>query len=65
MSNSDSLPVKTGYLTSYWDSQLVLLLRYGFPLDFDYNSPLESVEENHSSANQYKKYVQSYLDEEK
>ena len=53
------------YLTSYWDSQLVLLLRYGFPLDFDHKSPLESVEENHSSANQYKKYVQAYLNEEK
>ena len=43
------------YLTNYWDSQLVLLLRYGFPFDIDHNSPLESVEENHSSANQYKK----------
>ena len=53
------------YLTNYWDSQLVLLLRYGFPLDFDHNSPLESVEENHSSANQYKKDLQAYLNEEK
>ena len=53
------------YLTNYWDSQLLLLLRYGFPLDFDHNSPLESVEENHSSANQYKKDVQAYLNKEK
>ena len=41
------------------------ILRYGFPLDFDYNSPLESVIENHSSATQYKKDVQAYLNEEK
>ena len=53
------------YLTNYWDSQLVLLLRYGFPLDFDYNSPLNSVENNHSSVNQYCQDVQAYLDEEK
>ena len=48
-----------------WDSQLILLLRYGFPLDFDYYSPLESVDENHSSATQYNKNDQSYLHEEK
>ena len=33
------------YLHNYWDSQLVLLLRYGFPLDFDYASPLQSVQQ--------------------
>ena len=53
------------YLTNYWDSQLVLLLRYGFPLDFNYSTPLNSVESNHSSANQYWQDVQAYLDEEK
>ena len=47
------------YLTNYWDSQLVLLLRYGFPLDFDYTSPLQSVQENHSSATEYTKDVQA------
>ena len=34
------------YLTNYLDSQLVLLLRYGFPLDFDYSNPLHSIENN-------------------
>ena len=53
------------YLNNYWDSQLVLLLRYGFPLDFDYTSPLQSVHENHSSATEYTKDVQAYLSEEK
>ena len=53
------------YLNDYWDSQLVLLLGYGFPLDFDYSTPLNSVESNHSSAKQYWQDVQAYLDEEK
>ena len=52
------------HLTNYWDSQVVLLLRYGFPLDFDYSRPLNSVENNHNSANQYCQDVQAYLDEE-
>ena len=53
------------YLTNYWDSQLLLLLRYGFPLDFDYTSPLRSVNNNHSSASKYTTDVQAYLNEEK
>ena len=53
------------YLTNYWDSQLLLLIKYGFPLDFNHNSPLRSVDNNHSSATQYHKDVQMYLDIEK
>ena len=53
------------YLTNYWDSQLLLLLRYGFPLDFDYTSPLGIVDNNHSSATKYTTDVQAYLNEEK
>ena len=53
------------YLNNYWDSQLVLLLRYGFPLDFDYVSPLKSVQQNHSSAIDYTEDVKAYLTEEK
>ena len=53
------------YLTNYCDSQLLLLLRYGFPLDFDYTSPLCSVDNNHSSATKYTTDVQAYLTEEK
>ena len=53
------------YLNNYWDSQLVLLLRYGFPLDFDYASPLKSVHQNHSSATDHTEDVKAYLTEEK
>ena len=42
-------------LRGYWDSQLLFLVRFGFPLDFDRNSMLESHPENHTSANNYQK----------
>ena len=53
------------HLTDYWDSQLLLLLKYGFLLDFDYNSPLESVDRNHTSDMQFADDIQAYLSEEK
>ena len=37
-------------LMGYWDSQLPLFVRFGFPLDFDRDSILESYQENHTSA---------------
>ena len=52
-------------MTGYWDTQLLLLLKYGFPLDFDDNSPLESVDKNHSSGIQFADDIQAYLSEEK
>ena len=36
------------YLQNFWDKQLVDLLEYGFPLDFDRDAPLISTEENHA-----------------
>ena len=52
-------------LQGYWDSQLPLLIRFGFPLDFDRNIPLESHLENHNSAKNYPNDVRAYLEEEK
>ena len=37
------------HLQGYWDQQIVDLLHYGFPLDFDRNSPLSSTYNNHTS----------------
>ena len=51
-------------LEGYWDFQLPLLIRFGFPLDFDRNSKLESHSENHASAKNYPQHVQAYLKEE-
>ena len=53
------------YLQGYWDEQLCALLRYGFPLDFNLESPLEHKITNHSSAILYENDVKAYLNEEK
>ena len=52
------------YLENYWDKQLPLLIRYGFPLDFNPASPLQHQEINHASANLFTKDVAHYLQEE-
>ena len=52
------------HLQGYWDSQLLFLIRYGFPLDFDYSTPLQSVDKNHTSANEFTEDIQAYITEE-
>ena len=52
------------YLEGYWDKQLPFLLRYGFPLDFDHNTPLRSQHKNHSSATDFPQHVEKYFKEE-
>ena len=51
-------------LANYWDVQLTQFLRYGFPVDFNRNSQLESEKANHSSATQHADDVNAYLAEE-
>ena len=48
----------------YWDNQLIHLLEYGFPLDFNRECPLHCEYKNHSSANDFPNHVDAYLDEE-
>ena len=52
------------YLTNYWDKQIVDLITFGFPLDFDRSCPLTSTYENHSSAVQHLDHVDKYIQEE-
>ena len=52
------------YTKSYWDQQLPDLLQYGFPLDFDRNCKLQSVDSNHKSAEVHMDQVRSYIKEE-
>ena len=52
------------YLHSYWDQQLVDLIQFGFPLDFDRWIPLQSTEVNHNSALKYSEHVSKYIQEE-
>ena len=52
------------HLQNFWDKQLVDLLEYGFPLDFNRNARLVSTEENHSSATKFASDVRTYISEE-
>ena len=45
------------HLRDYWDTQLLDLLEFGFPLDFDTTTDLISTEENHASAQQFSSHV--------
>ena len=51
-------------LAGYWDTQLVELIRYGFPIDFNRQSPLRWEDKNHNSALQFPQDVDAYLSEE-
>ena len=44
--------------------QIVDLLEFGFPLDFDRGTVLCSTEENYASANQFASHVKTYIQEE-
>ena len=49
----------------YWDWQLPLYLRYGFPMDFKGTyGDLTSTVHSHSSARQYPEHVKAYLQDE-
>ena len=59
-----NIPKWRHYLANYWDQQLCDLLEYGFPLDFDRDCPLNSVEENQTSANDNTGHIAKFLQEE-
>ena len=52
------------YLDQYWDWQLPLLIKFGFPLDLDRDSRITSQNINHKSAIEYPDHVSVYLEEE-
>ena len=52
------------YLVNYWDTQLLDLLQYGFPLDFCRKQKFSSTEINHTSALQNLDHVSDYVQEE-
>ena len=51
-------------LSQYWDQQLLQLIEFGFPLDFNRNCPLRREGSNHSSAVDYPSDVDAYIKEE-
>ena len=52
------------YLYDYWDRQLLLLIRFGFPLDYIREGSLKSQDINHTSALEFPDDVSAYLQEE-
>ena len=52
------------YLSDYWDRQLIDLLYFGFPLDFNRNCPLKWEGVNHNSAINHPNDIEVYLREE-
>ena len=53
-----------GMLSEYWDKQLIHLIRFGFPIDFNRSCPLTHEDKNHSSAVDYPDDIRAYLSEE-
>ena len=52
------------HLEKFWDKQIVDLIQYGFPLDFDRNCELQSTEINHTSGLQNVDHIEKYITEE-
>ena len=52
------------YLRNYWDWQLPMFTKFGFPLDLDANVPLESDLINHPSAVNFPEHINHYIAEE-
>ena len=52
------------HLSDYWDKQLIDLLYFGFPLDFNRTFPLKWEGSNHSSAINFPRDIEAYLSQE-
>ena len=51
-------------LAGYWDRQLLELIKFGFPLDFNRACELGQYSGNHSSANDFPNDIEAYINEE-
>ena len=52
------------HLQGYWDEQLLQLIEFGFPLDFNRNCPLNHETGNHKSATEFPNDIDAYIEEE-
>ena len=52
------------HLQGYWDEQLLQLIEFGFPLDFNWNCPVNHETGNHKSATEFPNDVDAYIEEE-
>ena len=63
VSSDLNIPAWRKHLRDYFDQQLVDLIQYGFPLDFDRNLDLISTFKNHASAVSFASHVDQYIEE--
>ena len=52
------------HLTTYWDTHLLALIRYGFRLDFDRKCHLELTKANYTSTFQNLYHIKKHIVEE-
>ena len=50
------------YLHGYWDKQLLHLIQFGFPLDFNRSCPLIHEQGNHKSATEFPSDITAYIE---
>ena len=53
------------HLNNYWDKQIIFLIKYGLPLDFDPDISLNHTIINHRSEMDHPQDIKAYLEEEK
>ena len=53
------------YLKNYWDWQLPMFVKFGFPLDINNTAILKSDLINHPSATKFSEHIDHYIAEEK
>ena len=63
MQNQLNVDQREKVLGDYWDTQLLQLLKYGFPLDFNRNTPLRCKNISHSSALKFPDDIKAYLED--
>ena len=51
-------------LSEYDDKEIIMLLKYGFPIERDMNIPLEMGGINHKSATEFPQHVDAYIEKE-
>ena len=52
------------HLANYLDKQLLELIKFGFPLDFNRSCALGEYTGNHASAHEYPADIEAYISEE-
>ena len=64
ISSQLNVDTRKSHLQGNWDQQLLQLIEFGFPLDFNTNCPLNHETGNHKSATEFANDIDAYIAEE-